>query len=311
MFVVCGEALFDLFSGASESTGQLMFDARSGGSPFNVAIGLARLGRDSAFFGGISNDFLGQRLMAVLGEEGVATDLVVRSNAATTLSIVGVGVDGSPQYTFYGEGAADRIVGVPDLPELSDDVRGLHFGSYSIAVAPIADALAEMARRARPRCLISLDPNVRTNVEPDLDVWRARVATLAAMADVVKISMEDVEALYGDEDPEHLTRHWLDGGAGLVLVTHGGDGVLAATASVRTRVPAVEVEVVDTVGAGDTFQAALLTALDELGLADRAGLAQLDNDALGRIVGFATRASAITCSRRGADLPHRDEVGNL
>ncbi len=311
MFVVCGEALFDLFPEDTGDESRLLLDARIGGSPFNVAVGLARMGRRSALLTGLSSDFLGEKLASALRREGVATDFLIRKSAPTTLSLVGLGADGSPQYVFYGDGGADRMVEPSELPVFPDTVIGVHFGSYSIAVPPVADALADLAKREKDRRLISLDPNVRLNIMPDAAAWRRRLETLAAHTDLLKISLEDVEALYPGETPRDLAARWLGAGVGLVVVTSGGGGILGLTRDLAAELPPVPVEVVDTVGAGDTFQAALITAIDELGLANRAALRAIDRDTLLRILGFATRAAVITCTRRGADLPRRAELGEL
>ena len=311
MFVVCGEALFDLFPEEAGDEFRLLLDARIGGSPFNVAVGIARMGRRSALLTGLSTDFLGERLASVLRTEGVATDFLIRKSAPTTLSLVGVGADGSPQYVFYGDGAADRLVLSSELPVFPETVVGVHFGSYSIAVPPVADALSDLARREKGRRFISLDPNVRLNVMPDVATWRRRVETMAAQVDLLKISLEDIETLYPEESPERLAAGWLEAGVGLVVVTRGGGGILGAAPGLTLEVAEAPVEVVDTVGAGDTFQAALLTALDELGMASRAALNAIDRETLLRILRFASRAAAITCTRRGADLPRRAELGEL
>jgi fructokinase len=310
MFLVCGEALFDLFAEATAGDG-LRFDGRIGGSPFNVAVGLARLDRPSALFTGLSTDFLGQRLAGALAGDGVAADFLLRKEAPTTLSLVGLAADGTPSYAFYGRGAADRSVEVGEVPELTPAIGVIHFGSYSLVVAPTADAFAALAARERRRRLITLDPNVRLNVEPDLEVWRARVQAMAAHADLIKVSSEDLTSMYPSRSVDATVERWLADGVRLVVVTRGADGATGFTERYRVVAPGERVEVVDTVGAGDSFQAALLCAIDELGLASRSGLEGLEEPALQRCLAFATRASAITCTRRGADLPRRRELPAL
>ncbi|MGH6961794.1 MAG: PfkB family carbohydrate kinase, partial [Dongiaceae bacterium] len=174
-----------------------------------------------------------------------------------------------------------------------------------------ADAFAALASREARRRLISFDPNVRLNVEPDLEVWRARVQAMAAHADLIKVSGEDLDAMYPGRSVESTMEHWLAAGVRLVVVTRGAEGALAFTERDRVIAAGERVQVVDTVGAGDAFQAALLCALDELGLASRAGLEGVDEAALRRCLSFATRAAAITCTRRGADLPRRRELPAL
>src|SRR5690606_5932360 len=162
MYLVCGEALFDFFSqpGSAGKSNTLGFQAIAGGSPFNVAVGLRRLGVDSGFFAGLSTDYLGRRLRTVLHEEGVRADYLLDFDAPTTLAMVAVGADGSPHYSFRGEGCADRQLRLGDLPQLSDEVRGIHVGSFSLVVQPIADTLLALVARESDRRLITLDPNV-------------------------------------------------------------------------------------------------------------------------------------------------------
>ena len=309
MYLICGEALFDCFPGAESENGALHFQARAGGSPFNVAIGVARLGGSSALLTGISTDMLGRQLVHMLEREGVDTQYLVRSSHPTTLVMVGVDAQGQPDYTMYGTDSADRSVTTAELPPIGPEITGLHFGSYSLVVRPVADALASIAASAGDR-FVSVDPNVRLTVEPDLDLWRTRVAEYAAAAHLLKISSEDLAALYPGVDPETKVTDWHDAGVRLVVVTDGGNkvtGWLPGTDPVHVTPPRVEVR--DTVGAGDTFQAALLSRLSEHGRATEV-LMMLDRAGLGELLTFAATAASITCSRRGADLPSRSEVMN-
>lgn len=306
MFVVCGEALYDLFVGSEQD--RLSFDAKIGGSPFNVAVGLARLGQRAALLTGISTDPLGERLVAALSEEGVRTGMLVRSSKPTTLSLVDVAADGSPAYTFYGSGAADRDLDLTALPELDPQIWGLHFGSYSLVAEPVGSTLLGLAKRETRLRLITLDPNVRPTVEPDLELWRERIDAFATTADLVKVSAEDMTLLYPGSDPADAAARWLDAGAALVVITSGAEGALALTPSGRLAVPGMVVPVVDTVGAGDTFQAALIAGIAEIGNPSRARLAGLKGTQLAHLLSFAVEAAAITCSRRGADLPRRAEL---
>ncbi len=309
MILVCGEALFDVFL-AGERPDGLDLDARPGGSPFNVAVGLARLGREAGLFTGLSTDWLGGRLAAVLEREGVDTRWLRRLDRPATVSFVGLGADGSPSYAFYGEGAADRALSGDDLPVALDGVKALHLGSYTAAVEPVAStqhALLDLAQG----CLVSYDPNIRPTVEPDLERWRRAVARMTARADLVKVSREDLETLYPGTPVETIAAGWLDAGVALVIVTDGGRGAQAWTGRAQASVGGEAVSVVDSVGAGDTFQAALLAALDESGRLSRGGLEGLDGEGLEYLLAFAGRAAALVVSRRGADMPRRDELPAL
>lgn len=307
MFIVCGEALMDVYMGEPTPTGMLL-DARIGGSPLNVAQGLARLGRPVAFLTGLSTDALGERLLASLRAEGVDTSLVLRSDAPSTLSVVSVDASGVPRYAFHGNGAADRQLTHALLPALPPAARALQFGSYALAVEPVGSALRALAARERERRLIAYDPNVRLNVEPDLAHWRAVVEQMVSIAHLVKVSDEDLGLLYPDEAPEQVAARWLAQGAALVAVTRGRHGASAWTRAAQANVPSPETRVIDTVGAGDTFQAALLTWLDEHGALTPEALSTLDAASLDALLRFAARAAAITCSRRGADMPRRAEL---
>ena len=306
MFLVCGEALFDFFLESEAGPAAATYAARAGGSPFNVAIGLARLGQPAGLLTGMSSDLLGERLARVLADEGVSTAYAIPTDRPTTLSLVGLDTHGVPAYQFYDNGSADTGVTTADLPALGPEVSGLHFGSYSLAATPVADAMAALAAANRDR-FISVDPNVRPTVEGDMDVWRARLAALFPLADVVKISAEDHELLWPGRSSEAVAADILGQGARLVVVTQGGEAALGWTASgLHARAQPPRVTVVDTVGAGDTFQAALLARL--LRGNPTAALAGLDAAGLAAILGYAARAAAITCSRRGADLPRAAEL---
>lgn len=308
MFVVAGEALFDVFAAGETPTG-LALDARIGGSPFNVAVGLARLQQPVAFFGGVSQGFLGQRLMRALAEEGVDTRCTAELDAPSTLSLVGLDAQGVPSYAFYGAGAADRLLPAEALVRVPHEARAFHFGSYAMVVEPVASTQRALVARESPRSLVAYDPNIRLNVQPDLQVWRAALDWMLPHTHLLKVSDEDLGLLYPQVPLAELAQRWLQAGVGLVVVTQGGEGVQAWARGVHVQSAPVRVAVVDTVGAGDTFQAALLTWLAEHGRLSPAGVRAWDAAALAAALDFAGRAAAITCSRRGADLPRRAELG--
>jgi fructokinase len=308
MFLVCGEALFDVFV-AADGADSLRLDARPGGSPFNVAVGLARLGQPVWFLGGVSTDMLGERLVRALVREGVRTEAIERFDAPTTLGLVGVGDDGVPRYAFYGEGASDRRLLAERPPVIDGAVKAIHVGSYATVVEPVASALEALVRRERRSRFIAYDPNVRLNVEPSCERWRAAVDVLSGLAHLVKISDEDVRLLFGDASADSLASRWLGRGAGIVVMTRGPRGAIAWSRDAKVEVPGAAVAVVDTVGAGDTFQSAMLARLAETGGFDAARAGALAGRALRAIVAFAVRAAAITCGRRGADMPRRAELG--
>jgi len=308
MIVVCGEALFDVFCDGETAAGYAL-SARSGGSPFNLAVGLARLGAPAMFFGGLSHDLFGRKLAAALADEGVDVTAAPRPAAATALVTVDVDAGGAPTYTLYGNATAERQVAAADLARVPADAAAIHVGSYCMAVEPVASTLLALVRRQQGRSLIAFDPNVRLTIQPDRDVWRAAIAAMLPLTDLLKISDEDIGLVYPNTTPEQFIATALDAGVALVVVTRGAHGVLAATRASGTHaLPAQRVAVVDTVGAGDTFQAALLAHLAKHGLLTRTALAGLEREQLLAALLFAGRAAAITCARRGADMPTLQEV---
>lgn len=307
MFVVCGEALMDVFAAGDTPTGTAL-DARVGGSPFNVAVGLARLAQPVAFFSAISSGFLGERLMQALQAEGVQCSTVTRPDAPTTLGLVGLDAKGVPSYSFYGDNCADRLLAAEAIGLLPQRITALQVGSYATVVQPIAGTLRILVEREHGRTPVCYDPNVRLNVEPSLQPWREMLHWMLPRTHLLKISEEDLHLLRPGTAPEEFAGEALAAGVGLVVVTRGAEGAAAWTRQGEAAVPAQNLAVVDTVGAGDTFQAALLTWLAEHGCLGIGHIGNLSSAKLEKAVGFAVSAAAITCSRRGADLPRRSEL---
>ena len=307
MFMVCGESLMDVFVTAETPTGA-MLDARIGGSPLNVAIGLARLGQAVNFLGALSTDRLGQRLRRALLQEGVGLAHAQTVDAPTTLGMVGLDAEGAAAYTFYGHGGADRQLQFAGLTEFEPGAAGLHVGSYAMLVEPIAATLRSLIERERLRCVVAYDPNLRLNVEPDIRAWREAVAWTVARAHLVKASAEDVALLYPGMPLDAVAAAWLRRGAAVVVITCGGLGARGFIPGAQVQIEATSVALVDSVGAGDSFQAAVLTWLAEHGQLSIAALTRLPETCLHAALSFAARAAALTCTRRGAELPWRSEL---
>jgi fructokinase len=307
MFLVYGEALLDFFL-TEQQRGGLRFVARMGGSPCNVAIGLARLGVPVGLSTVVSTDFLGTFLVRSLSNEGVSTELVLREQVPTTLSFIAPGTGDQPQYAFYGLQNVERQINLSKISDIPARVTSLHFGSYSLVTAPTADCFLEIARRERKNRLISLDPNVRLTVEADVLVWQRRISEWVSQVHLVKMSREDLFTLYPGCNPDDLVRRWLEGEARLVVITDGHAGVRGFTRSHVVDVPAFQVSVVDTVGAGDAFQAAMLFALSRMERATADGLNSLSEEDLRNVLRYSSAAAALTCTRHGADLPTYQET---
>ncbi|MGI9001387.1 MAG: carbohydrate kinase family protein [Pseudonocardia sp.] len=302
---VAGEALVDLVPAPVGG----YVEIAPGGSPANVAVGLARLGVPVRLLARIADDGLGRRVRAHLVASGVGLDHTVVADEPTSLAIVTVGPDGAPGYDFRVTGTADWQWTAAELAGALEPgpVVALHTGSLALTMPPGADVLRDLVRRAAAASTISFDPNLRPLLMGDPADVLAGVHDLLGVADVVKVSSEDLSWLLPGRQPAEVLEDWLGRGPTLVAVTLGGEGVLAGTRSGwRARRPAVPVAVVDTVGAGDAFSAALLHGLHRRGLlgADaRPALRALNPSTLDELLDEASLAAALTCSRRGADPP--------
>ncbi len=302
MILSAGEALIDMLPRETRDGGQA-FQPHAGGAVFNTAIALGRLGVPSGFLSGISTDLFGELLIETLGASQVDAGLAVRSDRPTTLAFVTL-VDGQASYAFYDENTAGRMLSEADLPMLGDDVEAVFFGGISLAVEPCASAYqALMAREAAARVTM-IDPNIRPGFIRDETAYRARIMDMIGRADIVKLSDEDLAWLMGDREATDL----LEWGPAIVLVTEGSRGAAAFFGSERIWVDALRAEVVDTVGAGDTFNAGILASLHDQGLLDKAALRAIAPEALTAAMMLGAQAAAVTVSRAGANPPTRDEL---
>ncbi len=306
MILCVGEALIDMVPVPHDR--ETAYLPRAGGSPYNVAVALGRLGAEVAFLGRISRDPFGQLLREVLQKSGVSLDYVVDTDDLTFLALVQVVSKVSPRFTFYQECEGAYFLGEEDLPPRLDGVDILHFGSISLLIEPGATAITRLVQREAGQRLISFDPNVRPILIEDREAYLARMAEWVARADVVKVSNDDVAWLYPERSLEETAREWLNAGPSLVVFTLGEEGAVAYTSQVSARVPAPRVEVADTVGAGDAFTAALLFALRRGGYLSPAALRNLSRDTLADILRFAVRVGSLTCTRPGAEPPWLHEV---
>jgi fructokinase len=306
LFTTIGEILVD-FTPLAEHSVITGFQAHAGGSPANVAVGLARLGAPVDFAGKVSTDFFGRYLVRHLEREGVGTRFLSRSPAPSTLAFVALDQD-DPSFTFYGAGAADTQLRFEDLPRSIDESDVLHFGSISLLAAPTSETVLALADRLRAGCLLSLDPNIRPSLIGDPDAYRRILDRAFRAADILKISTEDLRWLKPGHSAESAAAQLLALGPALVIVTLGANGCYARMPTREIRVRAPLVDVADTVGAGDAFSSGLLACLGVFGLTSRRSLEQANSSAIREVLNFATGTAALTCTRAGADPPRRDEV---
>lgn len=307
MILSCGEALIDMLPRVT-TLGEPAFSPYAGGAVFNTAIALGRLGAPSAFFSGISNDMLGAILVDTLVASKVDTRLLARSDRPTTVAFVKL-VDGQATYAFYDENTAGGLLSQADLPQLPETVTTLFFGGISLVNDPAASTYEALQSREAAARVIMIDPNIRLGfIAGKEDTYRARIERMIARADIVKLSDEDLRWFAGAGDLTKLAHAILARGPKLVLITEGAKGAWAFTQRDTRFVASRKVTVADTVGAGDTFNAGVLTALHNLGALSKARVANLTAAELDAALDLGARAAAITVSRAGANPPWLNEL---
>jgi len=306
MILCSGEALIDMLPRQSAG-GEAVFAPYPGGAVFNTAIALGRLGQDVGLLTGLSSDLFGQRLDQALSASNVDGSLAIRSDRPTTLAFVTLR-DGQAEYAFYDENTAGRMLSPADLPAALPGVEALFFGGISLAVEPCAEAYAALCLREGASLPVMIDPNIRPGFIRDEARYRARIARMMAVADIVKLSDEDLHWLEGPGDLPDLAGRVLAQGPKVLCLTEGAKGVTGYTATGAVFVESQRVEVVDTVGAGDTFNAGFLASLQSAGCLSKTALADLSEEALRAALALGGRAAAVTVSRAGANPPWASDL---
>ena len=296
MIAVCGEAIVDLLP-----AGPTTYEMTPGGSPANTAVAIARLGVPVTMLARLSGDDAGRVLRDHLTSNGVDLSRAVSASELTGLAVVTRAADGSASYRFLLEDAPDWQWTDAELEPLPDAVVAVHTGSIALATTP---AIERFLERSRDTCTLSIDPNLRPST---LEHTRLALPHWLQLADIVKASTDDIALLHPGQDPVQVLERWSDLGPAVVVVTAGADGAYASVAGEVLHVPAQPVQVVDTIGAGDTFSAGLLVGLHHAGLLG-GRLTSLTADDLRPALDLALRAAARTCSRAGADPPHAEEL---
>lgn len=305
MILCCGEALIDMLPDRTKP-GETAFVPAVGGAVFNTAIALGRLGVETGFYSGLSQDFFGDMLRDALQHSHVDSTLATICNRPTTLAFVRL-VDGQARYTFYDENTAGRMLEPEDLPRLPDTVKTLFFGGISLVSEPCGSAYEALMNR-HSGCVTMLDPNIRPGFITDEAAYRGRLDRMMAQADIVKMSDEDLRWLFGEGDMQQMAQDVIAKGAAIVFVTQGAKGAWAYTGSQSIFIPACAATAIDTVGAGDTFNAGVLASLSEQGLLGKSALQTIGKPALTAALTYGNRAAAITVARAGANPPWKKEL---
>jgi fructokinase len=308
MLLSCGDALID-FLPVKSADGRDAIVPVVGGSCLNIAVGMARLGAPAGFVGGLSTDLFGRMIADHAAASQVDLRYATRSQHQTTLAFVRT-VAGEPQYAFYDATTASRNWAYRRGSIPFDHIEAIHIGSTTLVDDNSAAQARAMVEDARGSVTISFDPNCRPNLVKQRTPYFDRMEAFASAADIVRMSDVDFEFLYGGGGYAEKANALVEAGVSLVVVTQGDRGALAWHRQAGVvQVEAPRVEVVDTIGAGDSFQAALLFALRAIGRIKAGSLAQANSGELRRALSFASHCAAFTCGRAGADPPRAADVG--
>jgi fructokinase len=308
MLLSCGDALID-FLPVNSADGRDALVPVVGGSCLNIAVGIARLGAPAGFVGGISTDLFGRMIAEHARESQVDLRYAARSSRPTTLAFVRI-VDGEPQYGFYDEETAARHWMYRQGSVRFAEIDAIHVGSTTLVDGRAAAQTLSMIEDGRGSTTISFDPNCRPDLIGDKAEYVRRIDQFAARADIVRLSDSDFTFLYGGSDHAERAEALLEAGTDLFVITRGAQGAQAwHRRAGAVEVPAPVVDVVDTIGAGDSFQAGLLFALRAMGRIRAEPLAHMSAHELNRALAFAAACAAFTCGRPGADPPRLSEIG--
>ncbi len=306
MILCCGEALIDMLP-RETAKAEAAFVPCPGGAVFNTAIALGRLGASVGFFSGMSEDLFGRMLIRALRSSGVDAGLAARSDRPTTLAFVTL-VDGHAKYAFYDENTAGRMLTEADLPVVPEAVKAMFLGGISLPVEPCGAAYEALMLREGTTRVTMIDPNIRPGFIRDEPAYRARLDRMIAAADIIKLSDEDLVWLEGAGTIADLADGLLARGPKLLFVTEGATGAHGFSAHDEIFVPARKVSVVDTVGAGDTFNAGILAALERADALSKRALETADRALIGNCLHLGAAAAAVTVSRAGANPPWLKEM---
>lgn len=307
MLISCGDALID-FVPTRNADGREAVMPSVGGSCLNVAIGISRLGAPTGFVGGISTDLFGRMIADHAAASHVDLSLATRSDHQTTLAFVRI-VAGESQYAFYDAETAARNWTYRRGTIPFTDIEAVHVGSTTLVSDQGAAETKALIADARPSSTISFDPNCRPNLVKDRPAYLARMADFAGCADLIKMSDVDFAYLFGEEPYPQRANRLLGQDTSLVVITRGNNGAIAwHSGAGQIEVDARKVEVADTIGAGDSFQAALLFALHKQQRLARERLKDISADELRRALAFAANCAGLTCTRPGADPPWSREI---
>ncbi|MDR0321738.1 MAG: carbohydrate kinase [Treponema sp.] len=314
MILCTGEAVIDMFHKNDPILGEVFYPL-PGGCSYNTSIAIGRLGSPAAFLGRLSKNFFGEIQFKRLRENNVNVDLLIRCEQNPILAFIKTEEGQEPQYAFYDEGTADRLLTTEDLPALPSNIACIACGSISMCMEPLATTIeALILKEAAKKTVIAFDPNIRPFMIKDRDAYMKRFEKWISVSTIAKISGEDFEYIFPNTESETALHKVIDLGTRLAIVTLGSQGAVALLKRgdgnvIKACAPAAHIpKVADTVGAGDTFQGALLAWLEQKGKLLYNEIVNLSETELHSALIFANKAAAIVCTRHGAEPPTLKEI---
>jgi fructokinase len=310
MIICAGESLIDMVSFATEK-GEVQYSPHVGGSILNSAIALGRLGADAHYCGAVSNDTFGHLIEDCIRESRVQEDFIFKTNRPTTLAYADV-TDGVAKYRFVDGHSAGRLIDENSLKPFVNKIKNakaLLVGGISLQTEPCGTSWQWLVEQVANHCVIYFDANIRPDFIEDKDKYLERFERLTRKVDVIKISEEDYNYLYGEQDFEKVSAEWLDKGIKMIVLTLGEKGAKVIYGGGKEiSVGVEEVKVIDTIGAGDSFNAGLLFHLDKQKMLDQEKLASIDRPALKKALTFANQVASFTVTQKGANPPWLHQI---
>ena len=308
MILCCGESLIDMIP-IENTSNEVSFTPLAGGAIFNTSIALGRLNVPVGLISGVSSDFLGQKLVNELSNSNVNTEYLIRKDNPTTLAFVSF-KNGHANYTFYDENSAGRSVNISDILDIPEFISTLYFGGISLCVEPAANAYEKLFHQEVNKKITFLDPNIRKGFVIDEASYRYRLEKMISSCDILKVSDEDLSWIIPlDIDIKSKVNQLIKLGAKIIIVTKGAKGASAFFENkYEIKVPAESVDIIDTVGAGDTFNAGFLAKLSQLDLLSKEKINNLNPEQMTKALNYGVKVASITVSRKGANPPFLNEV---
>ena len=306
MFICCGEALIDMIPSKLDN-GETAYIPKIGGAVLNTSICLGRLGADVSFLGSVSNDLFGELILDELKNSKVNTSFCVHTPNNTTLAFANI-KNGTTTYSFFDENSSNKNISLGDVVLDDKIVDTLYVGGISLMSEPNGTEIENFIRKESSSKIVFFDPNIRPDFIANRSIFIQRFENILAQSDIIKISDEDLEWIYPDESFDKIFNNWLDLGLSLIVLTKGSQGAIIKTKNHEVSAKSQKVDVVDTIGAGDIFNGALLFSLSNENNFSKRNLVNIDAQVLENSLKFAHRIAGISVGRIGANPPFFEEL---